>query len=500
MGESTVRRRRSALATLAGSSATTVVAGLQSLVLLPLYLDVLGPRLYGAWLATGEVLVWMLALDFGIPNLLIQRTGASLAAGDKKSIGAHFSASALVLTAVAAVLCAVAWFAAPLVSGLFGVGDSGLAGALRLGAIAVSISIVANALVGLSRGLQDTSLVQGFVFVGTVLGFGVTAWMMMAGFGLESIAYGLLARAAATMAGGLVFLWVRVDRAILGAVRPTSAAFQDIGRHCPSLFAAGLSYALMNNSMVTLAALMFRPETAAVVGITRKAADLARGVLDMIGHASYGGFAHLFAERDAPKSARVYRELVATYFVAAVALLSAYVAVNSTFIANWVGSEMFGGFALTAALAVATALGGWSYLQASLLRSIGLHRDSSRVLLVECGSRLGLMVVLAYAIGPIGLALATCVTAIFAGVWASRRVWTEIGAQEGSSRAIWMWRVAPFVVGSAFGCWGALGGWTHVVVIGLAVALAAVVSLLHTDPALSAIRSLFSNRFQRGAV
>ena len=46
--------------------------------------------MYGAWLATGDLLVLMLAFDMGIPNILIQRIGAALAKSDKKAIGGYF--------------------------------------------------------------------------------------------------------------------------------------------------------------------------------------------------------------------------------------------------------------------------------------------------------------------------------------------------------------------------------------------------------------------------
>ena len=55
-------RRRVALLILASSSLTTAIASLQALVLVPLYLDAIGARMYGAWAATGDVLLWMNSL------------------------------------------------------------------------------------------------------------------------------------------------------------------------------------------------------------------------------------------------------------------------------------------------------------------------------------------------------------------------------------------------------------------------------------------------------
>ena len=77
------------------------------------------------------------------------------------------------------------------------------------------------------------------------------------------------------------------------------------------MFAAGVSYGFMNNSQVLLAAILLGPEKATIFGLTRKAADVARNVLDAVGNASYGGFANLFALGDKIRSLAVYREIVA---------------------------------------------------------------------------------------------------------------------------------------------------------------------------------------------
>lgn len=488
-----VNRRRSALATLAGSSSVTLVAAIQSVVLLPLYLSVLGAHTYGAWLATGEAVVWMLAFDLGIPNFLTQRSGAFLAVGKYREIGAHAASSVLVLSVLAVAVFAAGWFVAPAVSTLL---SADLTTALRISALSVSLAMVSNVAVGLSRGLQDTGLVQAFALTGVVAGFVVTLVSLQSGLGVESIAFGLLARSSVALIGAAMFWVLRVDRRITSVARPDRESLADMGRHCPGLFVAGMSYALMNNSMVTVAALAFRPEVAAIVGVTRKAADLARAVLDMVGHATYGGFAHLFAEGDSTKSNRVHREIVSTYFVASVGLLSAYVAVNQALVTAWVGAEMFGGVALTVAMAIAAGAGGWSYLQASLLRSIGAHGSSSAALIAECTVRLALMVGLAFVLGPVGLPLATIATSLVTGVWCARRLRRQIGGSVAPDAKVWTVRFAPFVAGALLASVGVSGGWTFVLAVGSLMVFVATLLLVVSDPALAGLR----NRILRGAL
>src|SRR5262245_81108 len=90
-------RRRAAIATLLGTTTNTFVVSLQAVILAPLYLHFVGSRLYGSWLASGEMLVWMQTLDLGLPNVLIQRIGAADGAGDDRTSGEYFATGALFL-------------------------------------------------------------------------------------------------------------------------------------------------------------------------------------------------------------------------------------------------------------------------------------------------------------------------------------------------------------------------------------------------------------------
>src|SRR5512136_152353 len=100
----TTSRRRAAVATLAGSTASTLIVSIQAVVLIPLYLHAIGPRLYGAWLGSGEILVWMQAFDLGLPNLMIQRIGAAYGQRDSKTVAEYFAAGMAAMAGVALIV------------------------------------------------------------------------------------------------------------------------------------------------------------------------------------------------------------------------------------------------------------------------------------------------------------------------------------------------------------------------------------------------------------
>ena len=306
-----VNRRRAAVTTFASSTAITLLVSIQALVLMPMYLTHIGPRMYGAWLATGDLLVLMLAFDMGIPNILIQRIGAALAASDKRAIGVYFGTGATILILFSLALGIALWAISPFVPTwvhLHGAEAELLQKTFLLDAVALCMMLINFVFQGLARGLQQTTMVNLSSLMATLVGFSITLALLLSGYGLWSISIGVAVRGLMTLIGSLLFLFFGVDKEIRQSSRFDKEVAQDLWKNCPSLFAAGLGYGFMSNCQILLAALVLGPESAVIFGLTRKGADVARSVLDSVGNASYGGFAHLFATGDKARGRHVYRD------------------------------------------------------------------------------------------------------------------------------------------------------------------------------------------------
>jgi hypothetical protein len=71
---SPVSRRAATIANLIHQYVTTGLVIVNGIVLVPLYLKYIDFKLYGAWLATGNVAAWLLLADAGFSDILRQRT------------------------------------------------------------------------------------------------------------------------------------------------------------------------------------------------------------------------------------------------------------------------------------------------------------------------------------------------------------------------------------------------------------------------------------------
>ncbi len=384
-------RRHAAVATLTGTGLTVAITVAQAFLLIPLCLTHLGTPLYGAWLGATEWLIWIQLLDAGIPNLLTQRVGAAIGRGDAGTAAKWSATGLLMLLATSTALVIAGLAAAPLVATWAQVPAAEHAvftACFRVGTIASACLALSNGFVGLSRGVQRTSLVNGAQVMGALAGLATSAVLLIDGWGLWALAIGLLVRALVAVAGGVLFLWTLPYAAASWWIRPSRALAGDVVSLAPSMGGASVGYLLANNSEILLVTTLFGPVAAATYALTRRAIDGLRSLLDSITWAVYGGFAHLVTADDRHRARAVLHDVLWLRLAIACACGAVAIAVNRGFVTLLFGAEHFGGVWLTTAFAMQMVLGGQAFLANVLLRAAGEVREGSWWIVAEAVVRI----------------------------------------------------------------------------------------------------------------
>lgn len=443
-------RSKAVLGTFAGSSLSTIIAGLQSILLLPLYIGSAGTVNFGIWLATGELLLWLVAFDCGLPNMMVQRVSAADARGENRIAGGYFASGMVMLTAIAGLLSTTAWIIAPWAVSVLSPSKIAIPEVvypLRMAAISIGVVIINYGFQGLSRALQRTAIVSASSVLSTIGGFVVTLILLEQGYGLTSIAGGLLVRSTGSLLGGLIFLFTDSRcRALLPELRPSKASIHELLVEAPLQLASGLAYALMNNSQIALAAYLIRPEAAVILGVTRKVAEFIKALLDMVGYSTEGAFAHLFAEGDAEKIQFNLRRLDFTLVGMAVAMLTAYVVANPGFVHVWMGGRYETGPIVTALIALGTLASAWSYVGVSRIRATGAFRTSATILLADCCARLALMACGANIAGIEGLLAGAILPPVISGCLSRLILRSRFNLPTTTRPTIWIGSLTPLAL------------------------------------------------------
>jgi len=490
-----VSRRKASFVTLTGSSLNTFIISIQAIVLVPFYLKAIGPRMYGAWLGSGDFLVWMQAFDLGIPSLIIQRIGAAYGEEDYRSVGEYLAASVCVLILVAFALAIFATgfsFVLPNLMGIDGADALILRECFIVSALAAAIGVANNSVVGFSRGVQDTSLLSATLVISAVTGFAVSLGLILSGWGLWSIALGMAARALVSVIGSLFFVAKHLRGNIGRFYRIRKKVVREILMISPITTLGGLGYALMSQSESALVAILIRPEMAVVMTLTRRAVDVARSLVDAVGMAAYGGFAHLVNSPDRSRTLQVHSEIHTFRLSIAISMAVAYMTVNASLISVWVGADQFGGSLLTILIAIQFIVTGSSYLMNYLFRATGPVMKGSALLLAECIVRLPLMVILLRWLGLPGLPISAILTGIpfgwLAFRWTQRQVSTISREYPREIKRIWFVRGMIIALGISAAILVRHPSWIFVILAGSIVAIGSTAAFIMLDPRMKDIR------------
>ncbi|MFO0609717.1 MAG: oligosaccharide flippase family protein [Polyangiales bacterium] len=449
-----VSRRLAAAINFLFSHVNTALVVTQGILLVPLYFAHVSRDLYGAWLATGNILSWIELVDPGISAVLTRQVAHTSGSGDRARL-ARVIGTGLVVGLGLACLPLVAWPLAGHLGGFVRVsGREGaeLAHAFHLGLAASALTLASYATTSVLTGLQ-LAFRTGVVYtVSAVCGIASTVWFFHRGYGLASIPMGSLVRGAmlVTLTGSLVTHWCarylperpRFDRAELHGLAGTSV-YTFLSR-------LGATLAGRMDAVITARALSTSQTT--VYTITGKALDPVRLVAASVGGAIQSGFAHLLGEGNKPRAAEVMGQANRAVGFGSVLLMSCVVALDQAFVTLWVGPANYGGHRLAAALAVSTALSTFTLSLNQLVFAAGGIRPSALLGLAEAAVKLGLQVLLVRRLGLLGMPLASAIASLCVSGWTLPRIAAGlVGASPGDAARFWLTQVARLVVGVSAG-------------------------------------------------
>lgn len=459
---------------LAGGYLTLALTVVQGLVMVPLYLRYLGAGMYGAWLASGDLLGWLGLLQMGIASLVTQRMAAAHGRNERAALGEYYAAGLAVQAVLMAVLIGLGIAVAPFVPGWLGIhGDEArvLSSCFAAAAAAAALGFLAAVAGSLSLAVQRMTFNAAATLACTLAGLVTTLWLLLSGAGLWALVWGMLAR------NGLLLLALSADAAVVlrsegTRMRVRVPVLRDLGSLSGATLLGMLGNTAVGRCDAVLVAVVFRPEAATVYVLTRRAAEIISMFLARVGGAVYPGFANLVGSGHLPRARHVLGQVDRGYLAAGTLALAMYMALNRTFMELWVGPAQYGGHLLTVLIALNVLLVGRAGVAIYLLGAGGDIRQGAYLIFAEAVARVAATLALLLVLGVPGVPVAgiatTAVSAHLALRWLHRRL--------GADRAAKPWRVdaasAAYVLLLAGGAlaggarwgrtWGGFAGWAAV--------------------------------------
>jgi O-antigen/teichoic acid export membrane protein len=489
-------RRGAALMNVGGMGANMVIVAAQAIVLIPMYLANLGPRLYGAWLGSGDVLMVLQLFDLGLPNVITQRVGAAHARSDRAAIGVYFGSGAMAMLMIATAVSGGALLLSFVIADwmhLQGEEARTLVSSFRFAAIATFLFVANLSVHALSRGLQDATVMNIGLVTSALMQFLVTFVLLLNGAGLWAIVIGMFTRTGIHFLAGVGFV-IRARRlGIMGPIRVSRSVLVEFARLSPATTLSGLGYVLTTQTEAALVGNVLGPERVPMLVLTRRAIDLAAGLLNALGFSSYAGFTHLVESPERERSRRVATEIRALWVSMAIATCVGYIAVNRSLVAVWADDIHYGGLLLTVLMALQMVATGHAQLSYMLYRATGAIGPGSLLQFSESVIRFICMVAFLAYFGLYGFALATLLTATPGSIIALRRTKHSLppdAKERPAAAAVWLMRGALLALAVLLGAFVYQPNWTFVVLAGGSLTVASALSLLAVDRRLEIARDM----------
>lgn len=409
-------RKKNTFVQLAFSYLNYVIAFINGILIVPFYLSYIDATTYGAWLATGNILTWLTIADPGTSNVTIQRIAKS--AGKNNSIiPAYQASSSIILSLIACSLCLGAGLLVTrYTTSIMNLNDekviADIQGAFRLAMIGVSIALFEYSIYAILQGLQQQFFTGIARITGRLIGIVVSVLLVLKGFGIKSIAVGVLVTNAITLSMNLYFL-KRTNIRLKWSAR----YFRSYIRIFFLTFFSRVFSILYENIDLILVSRFVSPAVVAQLEITRRPMKYLQGFLVAPSQSLMPTLANYLGHNKPAKARELIEKLIIGFFCVFFITGLGFMMFNETLISMWVGKEYFIGSNINTIISLGIVVTMFNYILSNINVSLGNIRGTSIVSIANSVLGLVLLLTLGYSGGVAGIVAAPVISILACQLW-----------------------------------------------------------------------------------
>ncbi len=404
-----------------------VISIFNGILIIPLYLHYIDSSLYGAWLATGNILTWITVVDPGVGDVLLQKVAFAIGKNDKKEIGVAI-ASGIIISAGLFILSVLIGY---LFS--FFIGDIAkinplyrhdIINCFRIALWGTAFSLLADTFRNIVLAYQKTKINGMFLYSVIVIAIVLNIVLLVLHFGVYALAYAALFRGAAIFAYSLVLtiILIRKNKVHLTFQRQYFKSFSGIFAFT---FSSRLFETIATNIDLILVARYLGTGAVTVLDLSRRPLKLASGLSNNITISMLPSLPHLFGSGQMEKIRITVMRIWTTLLWSSGFLICGFVLFNYNLTSNWVGKQYWVGNGNNIIMCVSFFLLSIGYNLSNITYSMGDIRNNSIINVVKSIVYLGFLFILAKTMGMTGVLIAFLLPLVIIVVYYPRKVTTE---------------------------------------------------------------------------
>lgn len=403
------RTRRASIATFFAylQFGLSIVVGV---VLVPFVLRQVGERLYGFWLASGEVLAYAALADFGILGVVPWMIAEADGRHDRLAIRSLMSTAfcaAIALSVLYLGLVIVLWQLGPSVLKLTGQERSIIAGPLAIIACVTAVVLPMRIATTTLVGLQDVKFTGALTTAIWAIDVVVTVTLLFRGWGLYALALGASIPSLISVVSAFARLhWIAPDL-MKDWPRPSLARVVALFKEGFGAWLGTWGWRLLAATDAIVVASFGNPAWITMLAMTSKLGQMLTQMSWVPGDSTLVGLAQLSGEARPERLRIAVTAVFRVYLALAAAGACIVLAANGGFVRGWVGGHLFAGAGVNTVLAAVIIAAGITHGLATISSVLGNRMQVGIAVIVAGGVQLALALALGRQFGLIGVPIAS---------------------------------------------------------------------------------------------
>lgn len=380
-----------------------------SLFTVPVNISHIPLDLYGAWLASGNILAWVTMIDPGFGLLTQQQVATTYGSGNLDGTGKIITGGVLLNFMMATLLSAICSILIPWLPELLNLsGPSNsfyhqLQSACWIATLGLFLTVSSYAVISSGYAIQGSIALGIIAVIAHSIALLVQIVLVISGYGPMGIAWGSVSRGALLLLGGIGYLAYR-SQTLNIPLRFDRDSIRQILRLMPFTLGARVFSTVSQNVSAFLLVRMVSPEAAVILRSTQSPFDLAIQFVNRPAAAIAPTLSHMAGAGElASKKIQLLRFMTFSVWMTSLAFCG-LLSLNRAFVNLWVGSPLYAGWTTNLALALGLVTLSVSALFSNLTYALGSFRSTSLILAAQAILSLLAMVVGAHFFGLTGVA------------------------------------------------------------------------------------------------
>jgi O-antigen/teichoic acid export membrane protein len=357
-------RKKTTIWNLAFQYINISIGLVRGFLLVPLYLVYIENELYGAWLATGNILMWLSISDPGVGVVLQQRVAESYGKKNKEELQKNISSGIFSGFFIALIVLIVGLLLSTHLCDILNLPNSTIYDSLeksfRVAVYGSCLLIFSFVFHDTNAGLQSSKSIGLFDVIVNLLAILVTVLMLIGGYGILAMGYSILTKGAGNLITNSIYLLYRMRKERIRMSFELVHFFSFIKIFIYTFFSKAF-ITIAENIDLVLISRWISPEMVVVYELTRRPVKMARLFADRPAASFLPTFSNLFGTRNYDKLRNVFTSFVYYWSWITFIIIGGFITFNGALIELWVGKEFYLGDTLNSLMCMMYLISSFSY-------------------------------------------------------------------------------------------------------------------------------------------